>query len=34
MEKELNAAAEAGFRFRAVMGGETALGGNEVVVIT
>jgi len=33
MEKELNAAAQAGFRFSAVMGGETAFGGNEVVVV-
>lgn len=33
MEKELNAAAEAGYRFNAVMGGETAFGGNEVVVV-
>jgi hypothetical protein len=33
MEKELNEAAEAGFRFDAVMGGETAFGGNEVVVV-
>lgn len=33
MEKELNAAAEAGFRFRAVMGGETAFGGSEVVTV-
>jgi hypothetical protein len=33
MEKELNEAAEAGFRFRAVMGGETAFGGSEVVII-
>ena len=33
MEKELNEAAEAGFRFRAVMGGESAFGGKEVVVI-
>jgi hypothetical protein len=33
MEKEMNEAAEAGFRFRAVMGGETAVGGNEVVTI-
>lgn len=32
MEKELNEAAEAGFRFQAVMGGETA-GGNETVVV-
>ncbi|MBM3770423.1 MAG: hypothetical protein FJW27_03880 [Acidimicrobiia bacterium] len=33
MEKELNEVAEAGFRFRAVMGGETAIGGNEVVAV-
>jgi hypothetical protein len=33
MEKELNAAAEAGFQFSAVMGGDTAFGGNEVVVV-
>lgn len=33
MEKELNEAAEAGFRYKAVMGGETAVGGNEVVVV-
>jgi hypothetical protein len=33
MEKELNEAAEAGFRFQAVMGGESAFGGKEVVVI-
>jgi len=33
MEDELNEAAEAGFRFGAVMGGETAFGGNEVVAI-
>jgi hypothetical protein len=33
MEKELNAAAESGFRFDAVMGGETAFGGKEVVVV-
>jgi len=32
MEKELNEAAESGFRFQAVMGGET-VGGNEVVVV-
>ena len=31
MEKELNTAAEAGFRLRAVMGGDTAFGGHEVV---
>jgi hypothetical protein len=33
MEKELNAAADAGFRFLQVMGGESAFGGNEVVVV-
>jgi hypothetical protein len=33
MEKELNEGAAAGFRFQAVMGGETALGGKEVVAI-
>jgi len=33
MEKEMNEAAEAGFRFAAVMGGDTAFGGSEVVVI-
>ena len=33
MEKELNEAAEAGFRFGAVMGGDTAFGGSEVVVV-
>jgi len=33
MEKELNAAAEAGFRFQAVMGGDTAIGGSEVVAV-
>src|SRR5205814_1866804 len=33
MEKELNEAAEAGFRFQAVMGGETVIGGNEVVAV-
>jgi hypothetical protein len=33
MEKELNEAAEAGFRFQAVMGGETGFGGKEVVAI-
>ena len=32
MEKELNQAAESGFRYDAVMGGETAFGGKEVVV--
>jgi hypothetical protein len=33
MENELNDAAAAGFRFQAVMGGETAFGGKEVVVV-
>jgi hypothetical protein len=33
LEKELNEAAEAGFRFSAVMGGETAIGGKEVVAV-
>ena len=33
MEKELNEAAEAGYRFQHVMGGESAIGGKEVVVI-
>jgi hypothetical protein len=33
MEKELNDAAEQGFRFQAVMGGDTAIGGSEVVAV-
>ena len=33
MEKEMNLAAEMGLRFGTVMGGETAVGGKEVVVI-
>jgi hypothetical protein len=33
MEKEMNDAAKSGFRFGAVMGGETAMGGKEVVVV-
>jgi hypothetical protein len=33
MEKEMNQAAEAGFRFQTAMGGETAIGGSEVVAI-
>lgn len=33
MQKELNEGAEAGFRFGAFMGGETAFGGNEVVAV-
>jgi hypothetical protein len=33
MQKEMNQAADAGFRFAGVMGGETSFGGSEVVVI-
>lgn len=33
MQKELQAAGAAGYRFVAVMGGETAMGGSEVVVL-
>lgn len=33
MEKEMNEAGAAGYRFVAVMGGETAIGGKEVVVL-
>lgn len=33
MQKEMQDAGEAGFRFAAVMGGETAVGGKEVVVV-
>jgi hypothetical protein len=33
MQKEMQALGAAGFRFVAAMGGETALGGNEVVVL-
>jgi hypothetical protein len=33
MEKELNEAGEAGYRFVTVMGGETGFGGSEVVVV-
>jgi hypothetical protein len=33
MEKEMNAAGADGYRFVSVMGGETAVGGNEVVVL-
>ncbi|BCS31054.1 hypothetical protein TBR22_A02540 [Luteitalea sp. TBR-22] len=33
MEKEMNTAAEAGYAFAAVMGGETAFGGAEAVVV-
>ncbi len=32
-EKEMNEAADAGFRFGGVMGGETTLGGSEVVTV-
>lgn len=33
MEKELNEAADGGFRFEGVMGGETGFGGKEVVSV-
>ena len=33
MEKEMNEAGAAGYRFAAVMGGDTAAGGQEVVVL-
>ena len=33
MEKEMNAMAELGYEFAAVMGGETAFGGSEAVVV-
>jgi hypothetical protein len=33
MEKEMNEAADAGFIFGGVMGGQTAFGGKEVLVI-
>ena len=33
MQKEMNQAAEAGYRFGGVMGGETSFGGSEVVVV-
>jgi hypothetical protein len=33
MEKEMNEAAAAGYSFQAVMGGETAFGGKEVLVV-
>ncbi|MGJ5818848.1 hypothetical protein [Paludibaculum fermentans] len=33
MEKEMNEAAEAGFSFSSAMGGQTAVGGKEVVVV-
>jgi hypothetical protein len=33
MQREMNEAADAGYRFGGVMGGETAFGGSEVVVV-
>lgn len=33
MEKEMNQAAESGYVFASVMGGQTAFGGNEAVVV-
>ena len=33
MQNEMNEAADAGYRFEATMGGETAFGGSEVIVI-
>jgi hypothetical protein len=33
LEKEMNEAADAAFRFAAVMGGDTAFGGSEAVVV-
>jgi hypothetical protein len=33
MEKEMNEAADAGYRFGDVMGGETSFGGSEVVIV-
>jgi hypothetical protein len=33
MQKEMNEAAEAGFRYAGVMGGETSFGGSEVLVV-
>lgn len=33
MEKEINEAADAGYRFHSVMGGSTAFGGSEAVVV-
>ena len=33
MEKELNVAADAGYSFSSVMGGQTGIGGKEVVVV-
>jgi hypothetical protein len=33
MQKEMQTAGDAGFRYAAVMGGETAVGGKEVVVV-
>ena len=33
MDKEMNEAGDAGYRFQGVMGGETSFGGSEVVVV-
>lgn len=33
LEKEMNEAADAGYRFAAVMGGDTSFGGSEAVVV-
>ncbi|MFM8534792.1 MAG: hypothetical protein ACKOEC_14605 [Acidimicrobiia bacterium] len=33
MEKEMNEAGAAGYKFKAVMGGDTAIGGKQVVVL-
>ena len=33
MEKEMNDAGAAGYKFKAVMGGDTAIGGKQVVVL-
>ena len=33
MQKELNAAAQDGYRYQSIMGGETGFGGHEVVII-
>ena len=33
LEREMNESAEAGYRFQGVMGGDTAIGGSEVVAI-
>ena len=33
MEKEMNEAGDAGYQFGSVMGGESAVGGKEVIVV-